>query len=59
VEVTDVVDIVFQALVYAKSEQIADVTQGDEGIVLTTNDGKQTQAWVIQRSGISETAPVD
>ncbi len=58
-EPNDVVDLLFQALVYAKDARIADVTCGDDGILLTTVHQGQTQAWAIARAALVETVPAD
>ncbi len=56
---TDVLDLMFHALVYATDGRIADVTRQDDGILLTTTDGTHTQAWRISQDAIAETAPVE
>jgi hypothetical protein len=59
VEPAEVVEILFHALVYAQDARIADVTQRDDGVLLTTVQDGRTQAWVIPCAMITETVPAE
>lgn len=55
----DVLELIYSALRRYKSDRVNDVT-AEEGedhdeIVLTTDDGKRLQTWVIYSDGIVET----
>ena len=58
-DATDIMDLLFHALVDAADARIADVTQSEDGILLTTTHGERTQAWRIQRSALTETVPAE
>jgi len=58
-DATDIMDLLFHALVYAEDARITDVTQSEDGILLTTTHGERTQAWRIPRSALAETVPVE
>ncbi len=58
-DANEIMDLLFHALVYAQDARITDVTQSEDGILLTTTHGDRVQAWRISRSALAETALPD